>query len=138
MKTLLLITMLCIPLVVYGPRTTEISLPASNGINPYETLYRAIAVVESNNNPAAVNFEKNGYSVGILQIRQGMVTDFNRATGKNYHLYDCFQEQVSAEIFYWHCSKFRIDDIESMSRSWNGRGPATNKYWSKVSKYLFK
>lgn len=96
----------------------------------YEEIWNAVCFVESTNNPKAVNFEKNGYSIGIVQIRQIRVSDYNNRTGKSYTLKDCFDPDISKEIFMYYAHK--IQDEERIIRRWNGSGPKTIEYYNKV------
>lgn len=136
MKKLITIILLIIPAALFAPVIKTEYLADTFGINPYKDLLEAMEVVESKRNPLALNYEKGGYSVGILQIRQAKLEDFNRGTGKNYSLEDCFDPEISREIFYWHCTRYGPTNLQAIARAWNGSGEATKEYWNNVKNIL--
>lgn len=99
---------------------------------PYQLLWNAVKMVESYNRNDAVNYDEAAY--GIAQIRQCKLDEYYRYTGIRYSLHDCLREDVSYEIFNWHCNKWR--DIETAAKRWNGSGPLTTIYWNKIKRYL--
>jgi hypothetical protein len=105
--------------------------------NPFKTLSLAVGIVESKNNPMAYNARERAY--GIYQIRDGMLTDFNKATGRSYTLTDMYDISLSNKVFMWHCMKYHPTEIETIVRTWNG-GPkgnvkeSTKKYFEEVKK----
>jgi hypothetical protein len=107
--------------------------------NPFKTLSLAVGIVESKSNPVAYNARER--AVGIYQIRQGMLTDFNQATHQSYTLTDMYDISLSNEVFIWHCMKYHPSEIETICRTWNG-GPkgkekeSTKKYFEEVKKHL--
>ena len=107
--------------------------------SPFKTLSQAVGIVESRGDPMAYNARER--AVGIYQIRQGMLTDFNHATGKSYALTDMYEISLSNEVFMWHCMKYHPTDIETIARTWNG-GPrghvkeSTKKYFRAVKKHF--
>lgn len=100
-----------------------------------DTVYRAIAFVESSYNPSAVN----GDAAGILQIRPILLIDVNRIYGTNYTFDDRFDVTKSKEIFYLYLLHYLGETAtpEEIARTWNG-GPkgihkeSTLVYWQKV------
>ena len=134
MKRYLLLLTLILPLNLFAPVSHTVMLVEGSPINPYEPFFNATCIVESSKNPFAVNIEEQAF--GLLQVRQCKLDDFNRATGKKYTLNDCFNPEISREIFMWHCSGFSPYDLESAARRWNGSGPKTKIYWKKVHQVL--
>jgi hypothetical protein len=137
MKRLLLL--LCFGLLI---SLAGICPPAQKGfyifgrepINPYERLYLAVCLVESSNNPLAYNSKEN--AVGISQIRQVRLNDYNRQTGKRYTLREMYDPYKSKEVFMYYAGKYPYTDYETIARAWNGSGKATIKYWARVKSKL--
>ena len=116
--------------VYYEPVIKEIP-----GESPFDVLWRAVCMVESSNNPRAYRIEKNGLpSIGIAQIMQIRLDDYNWRTKSSYQHDDCYDPDISKEIFMYY-TRGRTN-IEKVARAWNGSGPATDAYWRKVKKYL--
>jgi hypothetical protein len=141
MKILLLFFLLAMPSVSFAPRIHRIDLVKISGINPYIGLVKTVGWLETHQNASYVNFEKGDSSIGLLQIRKGMLSDFNKATRKHYRHSDCFNEAISTEIFYWHCSKYGVYEFEKICRTWNGGGrgmskESTVKYWKHIKQML--
>lgn len=99
-----------------------------------EAIWQAVVTIESGGNPYAVNYEKGGHSVGLAQIRQVRIDHYNRLTGTNYTLDDCFRPEVSKEVFMYFARK--IGNEDRLIRAWNGSGPATYEYLKKVKSCL--
>ena len=105
-------------------------------------VLKAIAYVESKNNPRAVC----GDQVGLLQIRPIMVKDCNRildkrGSAKRYTLRDRYNPVKSREMFILYQSHYNPKgSIERAIRLWNGgsgysvRG--TQGYYQKVKKAM--
>jgi hypothetical protein len=116
------------------PPNNTIYLPNKPPFKPLEALWEATAWVESTNNPNALN-EKE-MAIGIVQIRKIRLTDYNERTGKNYKPNDCYDPQISKEIWFYFATKFHPYDYEGISKAWNGRGKSNIIYWGKVKKQL--
>jgi len=101
-------------------------------LDPHALLWYAVRMVESRNSEDAINHAEKAY--GIAQIRQVKLNEYYRVTGIRYTLKQCLNEEVSREIFYWHCDKW--GSYELAAKRWNGSGPMTITYWNKVKKYL--
>jgi hypothetical protein len=130
-KISILLLLSIISLQVYAPVNKKIIyIEISECIKPFEDLWEAVCMVESTNNPLAVNQEEQAY--GIAQIRQCRIDHFNQLTKKNYTLQDCFNPDIAKEVFL----QFAKLDLEKTAKSWNGSGPMTEIYWEKVKKYL--
>ena len=106
-----------------------------------EKLFDAICMVESGNNPDAVNIREGAR--GCAQIRAVMVQDVNRILGKpHYRIQDCYDREKSFEMFLVFQKHYNKGASQSqMARCWNG-GPsghkktATLNYWKKVKAEL--
>jgi hypothetical protein len=120
--------------------TTVIASSREFNWNP---LIRAIATVESNNNPKAIG---KGGSVGLLQITPILVRECNdilkkKGVKKCFTLKDRLDPNKSKEMFILIQEKYNPScNIEKAIRIWNG-GPkysvkATQKYFNKVKKVL--
>jgi hypothetical protein len=103
----------------------------STPIYPYERLFKAICEVESGGDRLAYN--KKEKAVGIAQIREIRLRDYNRHARKSYKLKDCYDIDISKEIFMFYCGG---RDYETIAKEWNGSGKKTNAYWKKVKKEL--
>lgn len=134
MKKLLLVSffLLFFHILSYAPEnkpTFLIQEPVK--INYYEPLVKAIVKVESAGNPLAYNASEG--AVGAFQIRQCRIKHYNRLTGKNYTLNEMYDYNKAKEVFlYFAVGK----SYERAAKSWNGSGPMTIIYWSKVQKAL--
>jgi hypothetical protein len=106
-----------------------------------DRLIHAIRIVESNMNDFAVGSSQD---VGPLQITPVRLKDFNQKTGKNYSHSDCFNFEVSKEIFLFYASKYGStpDKWEMLARRWNRAYQwQDNKglqYWKRVLTQLNK
>jgi hypothetical protein len=132
MKRIILI--LCFGLItalLTAPPFEVIYITAPREISAYEALIRAITTVESMNGKYVYNEKEN--AVGWFQIRQCRIDDYNNRTGKSYTLADCYDYEISKEVFLYFCQG---RDFESVAKSWNGKGSMTEIYWSKIKKYL--
>ena len=58
-----------------------------------------IAQIESNQNPKAINKKEQAF--GMYQIRQCVLTDYNRSHKKQYKLKDMLNVQASTEVAFW-------------------------------------
>ena len=107
----------------------------------FNNLLKAIATVESNNDPNAYNADEN--AAGLYQIRPILLKDCNRILRKpRFKLADRFDPVKSgyiASIYLGHYGAGK--SIEQLARIWNG-GPlgykkkSTKKYWEKVKKVM--
>lgn len=128
----MIIILLICSLTLLAPGNQTIIIAAGQSINPYEKLWEAVKIVESRNNPLAFNRHEGAY--GVAQIRQVKLNEYYKYTGHRIKLRECFSEEVSKDIFMWHCMKHQ--DIETSARRWNGSGPMTTKYWNNIKRYL--
>lgn len=133
-KPLLFVLLSLITLSALAPGNNMIPLPAPEPINPFRVLVYATGMVETGGNLLAFNdFEK---AVGIFQIRQCRVDEYNRRTGSNHKLADMFDYDVSEKIFLYFASIYGPYHFERIAKAWNGSGPMTELYWKKIKCYL--
>lgn len=140
-KMTTLILFLILTLQSYCPLCIEVLyVVAPVKIQPYELIWNATCMLESNKNPLAYN--KKEKAVGLSQIRQVRLNDYNRQTGKNYKLSDMFDPAKNKEVFMFYAAKHNYTEIEIISRCWNGgeengmKLKQTYKYYLKVKKFL--
>ena len=107
-------------------------------------LFAAICLVESNNDNTAVG--DNGQSVGIAQIKAGVVKDCNRIQKREkFTLEDRKSIDESRKMFLLYTQHYcgKQYTAERAARIWNG-GPmgnqkdATKAYWAKVKKAIIE
>jgi len=106
-----------------------------------DDLLRAIATVESNNDPNAFNAKED--AAGLYQIRPIYLADVNRLLGyPRYKLADRYDPVLAKEmvvIYLRHYGKNK--SIEAMARIHNG-GPrgykktSTLRYWQKIKRTM--
>jgi len=104
-------------------------------------LLRAIATVESGNNPNAFNASEN--AAGLYQIRPIYLKDVNRIVGHDeFTLADRYEPERAEQmvrIYFGHYGKGK--SLEQLARIHNG-GPrgdkkeSTKSYWLKVQEVL--
>lgn len=144
MKKVMMITMISILFcnLLCAPPSNSGCIFASEGINPFENLYKAVCEVESSGNPFAIGDKHlKNWSYGIAQIRETRLSDYFNRTGIRYATSDMFDTVKSKEVFMYYCSQFKPHEIESISRAWNGGGnwrqkKSTKDYYWKVQKFL--
>lgn len=113
----------CIPMFSYPVK-----------VDPYERIWNAVCMEESRMNPWAHNIMEN--AVGISQIREVRIEEYNRLSGKNYQLHEMFDAVKSREVFMYYAHRIGWRDEDLIIRKWNGSGPMTLKYLKRVKKYL--
>lgn len=137
MKKLILIMLLFCQVLSAPPGYQVPVILQTEPFNNLEAIWQAVIMVESSGNPDAWVIDINDKpSIGIAQIQQSRVDHFNRLTGKNYKHEDCFDLDVSKEIFMFFAR--RIGSEEILIRSWNGnvKSEMTRIYYEKVKRYL--
>jgi len=133
-KFTIILLFLSFAVAAFAPGNNSVFIPVPLKINPYRPLIYATAMVETLGNPLAYNEHEN--AVGIFQIRQVRVDEYNRRTGSKYTLPDMFNYSISEEVFLYFASRVGPYDFERISKSWNGSGPKTENYWKKIKVYL--
>lgn len=127
----LIILILFLSLKAYSPIIKVVYISTPESINQYNRLFKAICRVESSGNILAYNSEEN--ACGVAQIRSVRILHYNRLTGKDYSLEDCYSPEVSKEVFLFFAQG---KTFEKAAKDWNGHGVKTIAYWNKVKKYL--
>jgi hypothetical protein len=90
-------------------------------------------LVESSGNRFAYHLESNGTeSLGIAQIQDCRVQEYNRLAGKSLKHTDVYSPDVSKSIFMFYANRYGTYRTDDFIRSWNGSGSATYKYLKKV------
>ena len=135
MKKILLMSILCtVTLAGFAPGNKVLYIAKEAQISPYEPLWEATSWVESSNNDRALNRKEMAF--GRVQIRKVRLDDYYKRTGKRYKLTDCYNPEISKEIWIYYATQFSPYDYEHISKSWNGRGKSNRIYWSKIEKRL--
>ena len=137
MKRLLLISCMAFMSSLAGlcPPAKVIFIPLYDPVKPYERIWLAVCQVESQNNPHHYNKKEN--AVGIVQIRQIMLDQYNKEARKSLSLKQMYEIERSKSVFMHHAQKYRPDQIEKIVRVWNG-GPngikkhSTKAYYQKI------
>jgi soluble lytic murein transglycosylase-like protein len=115
----------------------SISINAAN----LDPLFKAIANVESSNNPKAINKKEN--ALGIYQIRAAYFKD-SRVKGNHEQVFNpTFARSVCEAYFKRYAPEaYAKGDFESLARLHNSgpsfakRKSATDGYWQKIKKNL--
>jgi len=103
-------------------------------VNAYDRLVKAVVQVESAGDTLAYNPSEK--AAGAFQITPIRLLDYYRRTGNNYKTEDCFNFEISKEIFLYYAKQIGYPDYETIARNWNGSGKATLVYWEKVKSNL--
>lgn len=118
-------------LPVTAPREDVLYIAETEAINYYDPLIKAIVDVESKGNVYAFNFFEQ--AVGAFQIRPCRINHYNELTGSNYTTDDCFDYELSREIFIYFA---KGKSYERAARDWNGKWSLTKNYWKRVKSRL--
>lgn len=133
-RSLFILLLIFVFIRAAAPGANMIILPASHPVEPFARLIQAIGIVETMGDELAYNELEN--AVGVLQIRQVRVDDYNRRTGSTYTLADMFNYEISEKVFLYFASLIGPYDFERIARAWNGSGPMTALYWERIKKHL--
>jgi hypothetical protein len=133
-KLVFMIFFLAICLGAVAPESKTFVILESPHIKPFTAVMYATAMVETMGNNLAYNELEN--AVGIFQIRQVKVDEYNRLTGSKFILTDMFEYKNSEKIFLYFASKAGPYNIEKIAKAWNGSGPRTEYYWKRIKEYL--
>ena len=102
MKMELMIFFSILTLSLSAPEAESLMIEASEPVNLFETYFKAVCKIESNNNPYDIHFYEG--SIGIAQLRQCNLVDYNAKHVPKIHLFACLSPEVSKKIFLWLCS----------------------------------
>lgn len=137
MRTFLFLVLLTTPSTTYEADVSPLYLLKSEAINPFENIWNAQSLVESNCNPYAVGDKHlKTWSYGIVQIRQERLDDYFRRTGIKYTTEDVLNIKVSKEIYMYYAQQIGPYDLDRIIRNWNGSGPMTYEYLKLVKNKL--
>ena len=106
-----------------------------------EDLFRAMAAVESSNNPKAVNAKEN--ALGLYQIRPMYFLD-SGIKGSHTQVYEPTVARKVCEKYFmrYEPKAFVNNDIETLARlhnagpNWRKNKSSTDKYWNKIKNNL--
>ena len=106
-----------------------------------EDLFRAMAAVESSNNPKAVNTKET--ALGLYQIRPMYFLD-SGVKGSHTQVYEPTVARKVCEKYFmrYEPKAFINNDIETLARlhnagpNWRKNKSSTDKYWNKIKKHL--
>jgi len=133
-RSIFIASFLLAGLRVFAPGANSFIIAVSESINPFADLMYATAMVETQGNPLAFNEFEN--AVGIFQIRQVKIDEYNRRTRSNYALSDMYDPELSEKIYLYFASLAGPYNLEKISKAWNGSGPMTELYWKRIKEYL--
>lgn len=133
-KISLVLFLSLIPPRVSAPEANVLTVFASDPVNPYLRLINAIIMVESKGDTLAYNPIEQ--AIGAFQIRPIRLRDYNNRTGNSYKHDECFNLEVSKEIFLYYADRIGYTNYELIAREWNGSGRTTLDYWKKVKSKL--
>jgi len=133
-KCMFIVCFLLLALKATAPGSPVAFIIVSEPVDAYERLINAMIMVESSGDTLALNLPEEAY--GAFQIRPIRLLDYYQRTGKNYETKDCFNFNISKEIFLFYARKISYHDYQSIARNWNGSGKMTLIYWEKVKKLL--
>lgn len=119
---------------VFAPDSQTFTVIKEPAFQPFSKLLYATAMVETMGNSWAYNEFEN--AVGIYQIRQVRIDDYNRRTGSNHSLTEMFDPVLSRKIFLYYASRYEPHELEKIAKAWNGSGPMTELYWKRIREYL--
>jgi len=134
LKILLTVFFLTPAMRATAPEAKVAFVFVSEPVNSFDRLVKAIVKVESKGDNEAFNLAEQ--AVGAFQIRPIRILDYNQRTGKDYKIENCFNYEVSKEIFLYYAKSIGYPDYETIARRWNGSGKTTLDYWEKVKKHL--
>lgn len=117
-------------LQAYAPDLKVFYIPFSQPVDAYDRLVNAVVSVESAGDPLAYNQIEE--AVGAFQIRPIRLLDYYQRTGINYKIEECYNFEISKEIFLYYARQTGYPDYETIARNWNGSGKSTLVYWEKI------
>lgn len=134
LKSLLLI-LFSLPFIrTSAPDLNVIYIWSAKPINGYDRLIEALVQVESAGDTLAYNLSEE--ATGAFQIRPIRLLDYYQRTGISYNLEDCYNYDISKEVFLYYARLTGHRDYETIARNWNGSGDMTLDYWKKVKANL--
>jgi hypothetical protein len=134
LKSVLIVFFSLIAIRASAPDIKFVYICSTEPVDAYDRLIKAIVQVESKGDTLAYNLSEE--AVGAFQIRPIRLLDYSQRTSNNYKIEDCYNFEISKEIFLYYARQTGYPDYETIARNWNGSGNATLDYWEKVKSYL--
>jgi len=134
MKGVLIISFSLLGIRASAPDIKVTYIITNEPVDAYERLIKAVIQVESAGDTFAFNLSEE--AVGAFQIRPIRLLDYYQRTGNNYQIEDCYNFEISKEIFLYYARQIGYPDYETIARNWNGSGNITLDYWAKVKSNL--
>jgi hypothetical protein len=134
LKSVLIVFFSFLAIRASAPDIKVAYIRSTEPVNAYDRLIKAIVQVESAGDTLAYNLSEE--AVGAFQIRPIRLLDYYQRTSSNYKIQDCYNFEISKEIFLYYARQIGYPDYETIARNWNGSGNATLDYWKKVKSNL--
>jgi hypothetical protein len=134
LRNLLIVFILLLAIRVSAPEITVAFIWQGEPVYAYDRLIMAVVQVESAGDTLAYNLSEE--AVGAFQIRPIRLLDYYQRTGINHKIEDCYNFEISKEIFLYYARQTGYPDYETIARNWNGSGNITLDYWEKVKSNL--
>ena len=134
LKSILIIFFSLLAIRATAPDIKVAFISVSDPVNAYDRLVKAVVQVESAGDTLAYNLSEE--AAGAFQIRPIRLLDYYQRTGKHYKIEDCYNFEISKEIFLYYARQTGYQDYETIARNWNGSGKTTQGYWEKVKSNL--
>ena len=134
LKSLLIVFFSLLAIRASAPDLKFAFICVSKPVDSYDRLIKAVVQVESAGDTFAYNLSEE--ATGAFQIRPIRLLDYFQRTGINYKIEDCYNFDISKEIFLYYARQTGYPDYETIARNWNGSGKTTLDYWEKVKSNL--
>jgi len=134
LKSVLIVFFSLLAFRATAPELKVAYISVSEPIYAYDRLIKAVVQVESAGDTFA--YSPSEKAAGAFQITPIRLLDYYQRTGNKYRLEDCFNFEISKEIFLYYAKQIGYPDYETIARNWNGSGKATLVYWEKVKSNL--
>jgi hypothetical protein len=134
LKSILIVFFSLLAIRVSAPDIKVAFIYVPEPVDAYDRLIKAVVQVESAGDTLAFNLSEE--AVGAFQIRPIRLLDYYQRTGKIYKIEDCYNFEISKEIFLYYAKRTGYPDYETIARNWNGSGKTTLDYWEKVKSNL--
>ena len=134
LKSILTVSFSSLALSASAPDIKFVYISVPERVNAYDRLINAVVSVESAGDTFAYNLLEE--AAGAFQIRPIRLLDYYRRTGISYQTIDCYNYDISREIFLYYAILTGHRDYEKIAKNWNGSGKMTFDYWEKVKANL--
>ena len=134
MKSVLIVFFSLLAFQATAPALNVAFIYSSDPVDAYDRLIKAVVKVESAGDTLAYNLAEG--ATGAFQIRPIRILDYYQRTGNNYKVEDCYNFEISKEIFLYYARQIGYPDYETIAKNWNGSGKTTLDYWEKVKSNL--